>query len=115
MGLGTGKNANAEQDAEQQSRHILGDEVGPNRAFSLRRFDRASEERLDFAQAFSDQRAQLTIVRSDFKCRVDQKAAASLAIVQRALNDFLDKLTMACFGGSEASSRLIRARGDWSR
>src|SRR6516164_1957728 len=41
LGLGTGKTANAEQDAEQQSRHILGDEVGPNRPLSLRRFDRA--------------------------------------------------------------------------
>src|SRR4029077_16883850 len=67
----TGKDPNAEQDAEQQSRQIFGDAISRNLSFGLRRLDGSMEECLDLSEAVGDEGAQLPVVRCHFKRRVD--------------------------------------------
>src|SRR6516165_5219288 len=65
-----------------------------------------AKECFDFAQAISNQRPQLAVVRSHFERRVDQEATAPFPVAQGTFDDLLDEPTDGLLRGQRVSKSL---------
>ena len=98
--MGSGQDADAEQHTEQQTRDIASIDIKRNRFVGLSRENASFEEALDLAELFGDHGATFGMVRRDLERRVHQKAAFTLTILDRVLDDL----------GKEPVERLRRRK-----
>jgi hypothetical protein len=104
-----GKDADAEQDAEQQVRQIARFLTPRHGTVFLNGGDGATEEGFDLAKTRRDFGAELAIMGRDFERRVDEQAATAGAVRQRPLDDLFEQGSNRILG-REGTFQLLDAR-----